>query len=55
MSPGWKILPEIYAQTLEKVGLLWKNKNTGHMFGMERDTGIEPASHPWEGRILPVY
>lgn len=22
---------------------------------LERDTGIEPASHPWEGRILPVY
>lgn len=21
----------------------------------ERDTGIEPASHPWEGCILPVY
>ena len=22
---------------------------------LERDTGIGPASHPWEGRILPVY
>jgi len=22
---------------------------------MERDRGIEPPSHPWEGCILPVY
>lgn len=22
---------------------------------MERDTGVEPASHPWEGCILPLY
>jgi hypothetical protein len=22
---------------------------------MERVTGIEPVSHPWEGCILPLY
>ena len=22
---------------------------------LERDTGIEPVSRPWEGRIMPLY
>jgi len=24
-------------------------------FGAKRDTGIEPAPHPWEGHVLPLY
>ncbi len=26
-----------------------------HKLPMERNTGVEPASHPWEGCILPMY
>jgi hypothetical protein len=22
---------------------------------MERVTGLEPVSHPWQGRVIPLY
>ena len=39
-------------RTIDKILLACPPKQDNHL---ERDTGIGPASQPWEGYILPLY
>ena len=66
LNPG----PLLYESIALPAELRWRVRDAGYAtcengrvtriphFGycyMERVTGIEPVSQPWEGRILPLY